>query len=936
MAVEIRRSQYKKTGWVMRRVSSLLALAISAALAPVLAQTSATQYSLRIDRQPLVAMLRDLSKQTGLQFVGPLVRSSAADTALVGPLSGDYTAEAALEQLLAKSHLVFKRVNENTIAIVERGSIENSRRKADAQTHSSTPGSLRWTRISAASEAATSSAGSRGGVVAGGIGSGDQLTVPVEEVLVTGTHIRGTVPVGAPLTIYTREEIDRSGAATVDQFARQMTQNFSGSDYIANADSNMRLGQLSGAGLNAFQGAAFNLRGLGPTSTLTLVNGHRLAPAGSDGSFTDISQIPLSAVDHIEVLSDSGSAIYGSDAVAGVVNLVMRKDFEGARSSLRYGEATDGGAEEITAAQLVGASWDGGNVLGSYEFSRQEGLDATERDYVASQGGPYSLIPRNRRNSVFVAGSQSLAPNTNLVADASYSEREFSSDSTIASSLLTRNLLNVGDAQQFGGNATIEQALRGDWDVRITGSYFEQQQVANSNVNQRFGAFSQQISGTLEADSSIASADLIATGSIFEVGGGSVKTAVGANFRREDFQSQTLTITPVQRLLSGVADRDREVTSVFAEFFVPIIGARNAMPWVERLELSAAVRHDEYDDFGDTTNPKVGLSWAVDEGLIFRGTYGTSFRAPGLQATGLPTTFLTQNIPNPAAAGGVTDTLIISGGNPGLDAETSQSYTFGLDWNPTALPRLATSVTYFNIDFRDRLSQPPVTILSGIFSDPALASFVDLSPSLDAVQAAFADPNFGGDLAGRGAAGVTAIFDARTANIASSRQSGVDFSAKYRQPLAAGDLAFSMSVSRLIKNDFRSVDESPGVALLNSFAQPPKYRGRASVAWVDRLFSSTLSVNYLNSYENSLVVPAESIDSWTTADLNVSYKAPASSGLLAGVAVSLSVLNLTDEEPPFVRIPVTALLPGQNSIPFDPANAAPVGRLISFQLSKDW
>ena len=155
----------------------------------------------------------------------------------------------------------------------------------------------------------------------------------LEEIVVTGTHISGVAPVGAVVIVYTSEDANQSGAATVDQFARTMTDNFASVDTISNQYSNMRFSPTSlSNGTNTFQGAAFNLHGLGPTATLTLLNGQRLAPGGLDGSFTDISQIPLSAMDHIEVLPDGASAIYGADAVAGVVNIITRNDFKGSRA----------------------------------------------------------------------------------------------------------------------------------------------------------------------------------------------------------------------------------------------------------------------------------------------------------------------------------------------------------------------------------------------------------------------------------------------------------------------------------------------------------------------------------------------------------------------------------------------------------------------------
>ncbi|HEY3850304.1 MAG TPA: TonB-dependent receptor, partial [Steroidobacteraceae bacterium] len=206
----------------------------------------------------------------------------------------------------------------------------------------------------------------------------DQL----QEVTVTGSHIRGEVPIGSQLQIYSREDLDQSGAATLDEFARVMPQNFSNTDGISNFSSNGNYAAFSATGSNISNGAAFNIHGLGPSATLTLINGHRIAPTGSDGSLTDISQIPLSAVDHIEVLSDGASAIYGTDAVAGVVNIITKKDFDGAETGLRYGGATEGGAREVTASQLWGRSWSGGNALLTYEYDDQGGLDASQRSYI--------------------------------------------------------------------------------------------------------------------------------------------------------------------------------------------------------------------------------------------------------------------------------------------------------------------------------------------------------------------------------------------------------------------------------------------------------------------------------------------------------------------------------------------------------------------------
>jgi iron complex outermembrane receptor protein len=171
------------------------------------------------------------------------------------------------------------------------------------------------------------------------------------------------------LSTYNREDFDTLGSATVDSLARYMLENFSGADPFATLNTNGDVGSLQqGAATNIFGCAAFDLLGLGPGVTLTLLDGHRIAPGGLDGSIVNVPLIPLSAIDRIEVLTGGASAIYGSDAVAGVVNIVTRRVLEGAETSFRYGRSTEGGAAQFTGAQLLGHAWSSGNVLLDYEY----------------------------------------------------------------------------------------------------------------------------------------------------------------------------------------------------------------------------------------------------------------------------------------------------------------------------------------------------------------------------------------------------------------------------------------------------------------------------------------------------------------------------------------------------------------------------------------
>lgn len=200
----------------------------------------------------------------------------------------------------------------------------------------------------------------------------------VDEVVVTGTHLRGVSAGPSPVVSFDRTEIDRQGYAQVADVLAALPQNFAGSatpDVVSTgADT---LSQNSG------RATTVNLRGLGPDSTLVLVNGRRMAGTGGKGDLADVSAIPTAAVERIDVLLDGASALYGADAVGGVVNIILKRRFDGAETRARYGAAR-GGAEEMQFAQTVGDTWSGGGVLASYEFYDRSRLPFSARSYTAS------------------------------------------------------------------------------------------------------------------------------------------------------------------------------------------------------------------------------------------------------------------------------------------------------------------------------------------------------------------------------------------------------------------------------------------------------------------------------------------------------------------------------------------------------------------------
>ncbi|MCI1048567.1 MULTISPECIES: TonB-dependent receptor domain-containing protein [unclassified Stenotrophomonas] len=206
----------------------------------------------------------------------------------------------------------------------------------------------------------------------------------LDAVQVTGSRIpRAQVEGPAPITVINAEQIRSSGFTSVPDVLRAMTQN-----------GGETQSQQSSSGADFSPGAQqVDLRGLGPNHTLVLVNGRRIAdfpmPFKGRSNFTDVSNIPLGMIERIEVLTGSASAIYGSDAIAGVVNFILKKKADGTTIDMRMGTTTEGGGESFDMSIASGFSRGNFNAVYSVELQAQTPLWAYERDIQDStQDGP--------------------------------------------------------------------------------------------------------------------------------------------------------------------------------------------------------------------------------------------------------------------------------------------------------------------------------------------------------------------------------------------------------------------------------------------------------------------------------------------------------------------------------------------------------------------
>ncbi len=198
----------------------------------------------------------------------------------------------------------------------------------------------------------------------------DEGAVALEEVVVTGSRIkRSDTSSISPITVLTEEDLAISGNLTLENFIQDMP-SVNGGDF--------------GAGVNNGNPgiASVSLRGLGPNRTLALVNGKRFASASVNG-FVDLNMIPTAIVERVEVLRDGASTVYGSDAIAGVVNIITKKDFEGVDLQFGYDITDENDGEMINGALVFGNAFDRGNFVVVAQINKREEIRQGDRGFSA-------------------------------------------------------------------------------------------------------------------------------------------------------------------------------------------------------------------------------------------------------------------------------------------------------------------------------------------------------------------------------------------------------------------------------------------------------------------------------------------------------------------------------------------------------------------------
>jgi len=542
------------------------------------------------------------------------------------------------------------------------------------------------------------------------------------------------------------------------------------------------------------------LRGLGSDQTLVLVNGKRrhttalvnLFGARNRGNTgTDMNAIPVLAIKNVQVLRDGAAAQYGSDAIAGVINVELRKDL-GCEAVAGFGEYSKHDGKNWLASAYCGVAVADG-VLGItgeyYDRGRSNRSDPGSLRIIGDT--------KSKNETVYLNGEFPVGPGK-LYLTAGAQTRDASSAAWARGGIGSDDIPSRNSAAMYPGGFV--PFINGDIDDRY-GIIGYRTRIGDwaSDFSQTYGynRMRYDIAHTLNA--SIANLDLINGGkgispSQFDAGGfsfrqlttnadfsrfyddilGGLNAAFGFEYRKENYQifaGEPGSYNDVDGLGFGgnagsqgfpgfqpgdAANRDRHSSAAYLDFEADI---------APRTKLQAAVRHERYSDFGSTTTGKLAGAFKATDDLLLRASASTGFRAPSLQQVYFSSTFtdFVSGVPMDVVLAPNGGKVANAAGIPKLHEEKSKSYTLGATWTPTKAISVTADLYHIQIDNR--------IVLSGRFD-------ADNYPALGAIL-----QNLG--------VGQAQFF----VNSVDTRTRGLDLTASHRTNLGAGKLATYLAMN---------------------------------------------------------------------------------------------------------------------------------------------
>ena len=834
-------------------------------------------FTFDLPAERLSQALRDVAFSTGRDVIAPADLIGAQQAP---PLSGTFTAEEAVARLLAGTGLRYRLVDKTLI--VERAPFP-------------------------------------------GQGTASESTGPAgSAITVTGTRIRGAGS-ASPVTVTTRRDLEQAGISDLADFTRILPQNYTGGQNRGIAGGGEQGGQQ-----NINNSATLNLRGLGPDATLTLLNGHRLS-YDSINQGIDISAIPVSAIERIEVVADGASALYGSDAVGGVANIILRRDYQGVETTARIGKSTDGGNFQQQFSLVAGDRWRTGGFMVALDENSASPIYAGERDYARSVDPSLTLTDRNRQYSGVLSAHQQIGVRLSLDLDGYLMDRR---------ALLQNPFLPTEDVHDFGIitrphvlsyalSPTIRADL-GSWQASLGATAAGSRTLIDAK--NAFDSVPRHLN--LLYDDKLKGVEATAEGPLVALPGGDARLAIGGGLRGISLHERATLLTGSGNLTIKDLTERREVQFAYGELSLPLVASENHLPLIDRLTASAALRYEHWNRIASVTTPKFGLIYQPLPDLKVRATWGKSFKIPTLiqvntieEGDLIPGMFFE---PSPQPAG--SPVLLLEGSAPNLKPERATTWSATAEFTPRAAPGLNLQATYFKVDYRDRIASPIISSATALFN-PLFSDFITYNPSADQVNAVIASLP-GGLVNETGEpfdpAGVGAIIDAAVRNVARQRIHGVDLNADYRIGLGNNGTLLLTGAASYLKSSQQLSALQPVVPLAGTIFHPPHWRGRAGSVWESKRLGLSAFVNYSGSTRDNRFPDNEKIGSFTTIDLNASLRTERGAGAFGAMELRLTALNVFNAKPRFIR----NVMP--EGAPFDSTNQSPVGRFLGLSVRKAW
>lgn len=736
------------------------------------------------------------------------------------------------------------------------------------------------------------------------------------EIVVTGSRIAGA-PLASQVITLNRRQIDDSGHTSLPEVLAAIPQNFGGGQ-----NPGVGFNVPVGNGENVGSSSSINLRGLGPDATLTLVNGHRLAYGGYRQSI-DISSIPLLAVEGIQIVPDGASAIYGSDAVAGVANILLRRKFEGLKVQATLGASTDGGNTEQVYSAIGGLNWSSVNLAVAYEYGKNTAVNASQRSYTRDLNPGLTLYPAMSHHNVALSGSLEVMPDLTGSLDVLANWR--TARNSYALSAVANSARYDITSPHFGLAVApnLKWQVRPDWAVSLGGTYGKDRveirtdQISDGITEPLIRSCFCNSSWSVEGD---------VTGSALRLPAGAVKVAFGGGFRSNRLHAYR-TVGTAQNIKAS-----QDVSFAYAEAGIPLVESSEQSAILKSLSLDGAARYEHYARIASVTTPKLGLVAQFAGGIKLRGSWGRSFRAPTLyQLYGDPAISLRRA--STAGGSGLPSNatiLLRSGGNTSLKPERATTWSAGVELQPIALPGLKLEATYFNIHYRHRIVQP-ITYLSQALSNPIYAPYVERNPS-PAEQAELLTEGAFLNLAGAAydPANVVAAIQYKYTNAASQHANGVDLLAQYNFNLGDRSQLVLMANTSYLHSIQQLTPLQDSTEVAGTLFNPPHWRARGGATLnVDQ---ATLSVfgNYTGGVTDVRTASNLRIAGMFTLDLVAGIDLKSPTAALDGLTLRLSAQNLLNDKPSQIATNAVYLAA------YDTTNYSPLGRVISLTISKQF